>query len=42
MDPSPTYLEYLKTKDESDQNTFHVATSGFVKAGQITHKKIAN
>ena len=41
VDPFPTCLDYLKTKDESDQNTFHTATSEFVKVGQITHK-IAN
>ena len=42
MDPLPTCLDYLKTKNESDRNTFHVATSEFVKVGQITHNKIAN
>ena len=41
VDPLPTRL-LLKTKDESDQNTFHVATSEFVTVGQITHNKIAN
>ena len=42
MDPLPTYLDCLKTKDESDQNTFHMATSEFVKVGQTTHNTIAN
>ena len=44
MDPLPTCLDYmyLKTKDESDRNIFHVATSEFVKVGQITHNKIVN
>ena len=42
VDPLPTYLDYLKTKDESDQNTFYMATSEFVKVGQTTHNKIAN
>ena len=42
MGPLPTCLDYLKTKDESERNTFHVATSEFVKVGQITHNKIAN
>ena len=41
VDPLPTSLDCLKTKDESDQNTFHVATGEFVKVGQIPHK-IAN
>ena len=41
-DPLPTCLDYLKTKDKSDRNTFHVATSEFVKVGQITQNKIAN
>ena len=42
VDPLPTCLGYLETKDESDRNTFHVAMSEFVKVGQITHNKIAN
>ena len=42
MNPLPTCVDYLKTKDESDQKTFHVATSEFVKVCQITHNKIAN
>ena len=42
VDPLPTYLDYLKTKDESDRNTFHVATSEFMKVGQTSHSKIAN
>ena len=33
MDPLPTCLDYLKAKYESDQNTFHVATSEFAKVG---------
>ena len=42
MDPLPTCLDYLKTKDESDRNTFHVTTSEFVTVGLITHNKITN
>ena len=39
VDPLPTCLDYLKTKDESDRNIFHVATSEFVKVGQIIHNQ---
>ena len=38
---APTYLDYLKTKDDSHLNTFYAATSESVKIGQITHNKIA-
>ena len=37
----PTYLDYLKTKDDSNLNIFHMATSKCVKTGQVTHNKIA-
>ena len=40
VDPLPTCLHYLKTKDESDRNTFQVATSEFLKVGQIIHNTI--
>ena len=36
----PPYPDYLKTKDDSNLNIFHVATSECVKTGQITHNKI--
>ena len=41
VDTLPTCLDYLKTKDESEQNAFPVATSKLVKVGQITHNNIA-
>ena len=40
VDTLPTYLDYLKTKDDSNLNTFLVATSECAKICQITHNKI--
>ena len=37
----PTYLDYLKTQDDSHLNTFHVATSECVKVNEITYNKNA-
>ena len=34
----PTYLDYLKRKDDSNLNTFHDATSECMKMDEITHK----
>ena len=41
VDTLPTYLDYLKRKDDSNLNTLHVATSECVKKDEITHNKIA-
>ena len=41
VDTLPTYLDYLKTRDDSNLNTFYAATSECVKIGQITHNKIS-
>ena len=41
VDTLPTYLDYLKTIDGSNLNTFHAATSECVKKDEITHNKIA-
>ena len=38
VDTLPTYLDYLKRKDDSNLNTFHGATSECVKMDEITHK----
>ena len=35
VDTLPTYLDYLKTKDDTHLNIFHVATSECVNVGQI-------
>ena len=40
VDTLPTYLDYLKTKDDTHLNIFHVATSECVKIGQNIHNKI--
>ena len=39
VDTLPTYLDYLKTKDDSHLNIFHVATSECVNVGQTAHNK---
>ena len=39
VDTLPTYRDYLKTKDDSNLNTFHMATSEYVKLGPINHNK---
>ena len=41
MDTLPTYLDYLRTKDDSHLNTLHVAKSESVKIDEIIHNKIA-
>ena len=40
VDTLPTYLDYLKRKDDSNVNTFHDAKSECVKIGQTTHNKL--
>ena len=40
VDTLLTYLDYLKTKDESHLNIFLVATSKCVKIDQTIHNKI--
>ena len=41
-DPLPICLDFLKTKDETDQNVFQVVTSELVKFGYIAHNSIAS